>query len=98
MAAKGSGDGVGQLFTMLYLAQQARAYADWDLVESIGGQMLLFDPQYAGGHLVAALASEHKGNFDLARRELTSAQTLWSQADQDFTELVDVRSRLAQLR
>ena len=98
MAAKGSGDGVGQLFTMLYLAQQARAYADWDLVESIGGQMLLFDPQYAGGHFVAALAAEHKGDFDLARRELTSAQTLWGQADLDFAELVDARSRLAQLR
>src|SRR5215469_8242618 len=46
MLAKGSGDGVGQLFTMLYLAQQARARADWDLVKSIGEQMLLFDPQY----------------------------------------------------
>ena len=98
MAARGSGDSVGQLFTMLYLAQQARAYADWDLVESIGKQMLIFDPEYAGGHLVAALAAEHKGDLDLARHELTSAQTLWGQADLDFAELVDVRSKLAQLR
>ena len=93
-----SGDGVGQLFTMLYLAQQARACADWDLVESIGGQMLLFDPEYGGGHLVAALAAEHKGDSDLARREFTAAQTLWSEADSDFTELVEVQSRLAKLR
>ena len=89
---------MGHLFTMLYLAQQGRSYADWDLVESIGGQMLLFDPQYAGGHLVAALAAEHKGDFDRTRRELTSAQTLWGEADMDFAELVEVRSKLAKLR
>jgi hypothetical protein len=83
---------------MLYLAQQARAYTDWSLVESIGGQMLLFDPQYAGGHLVAALAAEHKGDLDRARRELTSAQSLWGEADLDFAELVEVRSKLAKLR
>jgi tetratricopeptide (TPR) repeat protein len=98
MAARGSGDSVGQLFTMLYLAQQAHAYADWNLVESIGKQMLLFDPEYAGGHLVAALAAEHNGDHDSGRRELSSAQRLWSQADQDFAELVDVRAKLAQLR
>jgi len=96
--ARGSGDSVGHLFTMMYLAQQARALADWDLVESIGGEMLLFDPTYAGGHLVSALAAEHKGDFDLARRELASAEKLWSQADPDFAEFVDVRSKLAKLR
>jgi tetratricopeptide (TPR) repeat protein len=98
MAAKGSGDGVGQLFTMLYLAQQARVCADWDLVESIGREMLLFDPEYAGGHLVTALVAERKGDSDLARREFTSAEKLWSQADPDFTELADVRSKLAKLQ
>ena len=98
MIAKGSADTIGHLFTMLYLAQQARAYADWDLVESIGREMLLFDPSYAGGHLVTALAAEHKGDLDVARRELTSAQKLWSEADPDFTELVEVRSKLAKLR
>src|SRR5579859_4375857 len=98
MQARGSGDGVGQLFTMLYLAQQARAYADWDLVASIGEQMLLFDPQYAGGHFVAALAAEHKGDVEDARRELNSAQNLWREADPDFPELMQVRSKLAQLR
>ena len=72
--------------------------ADWDLVESIGEQMLLFDPEYAGGHLVAALAAEHKGDSDRARGELASAQKLWSAADSDFTELVEVRSTLAKLR
>ena len=96
--ARGSGDSVGHLFTMLYLAEQARARADWDLVENIAGQMLLFDPEYAGGHLVAAFAAEHKGDSDRARRELTSAQTLWSEADPDFAELIDIRAKLAQLR
>jgi len=98
MSARGSGDGVGQLFTMLYLAQQARVCADWDLVENIGGKMILFDPQYAGGHFVAALAAEHKGDSDSMRRELAAAERLWSQADPDFAELVEVRSKMAQLR
>jgi tetratricopeptide (TPR) repeat protein len=96
--ARGSGDSVGNLFTMLYLAQQARAHGDWDLVESIVGQMLLFDPEYAGGHLVAALAAEHNGDFDRARREFTSAQSLWNEADPDFAELIEVQSKLAKLR
>ena len=97
MAAKGSADTVGRLFTMLYLAQQARVYEDWDLVESIGQEMLLFDSTYAGGHLVTALAAEHKGDSNLARRELASAEKLWGQADPDFAELLDVRSNLARL-
>jgi len=96
--ARGSGDSVGHLFTMLYLAQQARALGDWDLVDSIGREMLLFDPTYAGGHLVTALVAEHKGDLDMARREFASAAKLWSQGDPDFSELVDVRSKLAQLR
>ena len=98
MAAKGSADTVGHLFTMLYLAQQARAYTDWDLVESIGREMLLFDPTYAGGHLVAALVAEHKDDSDLARRELASAEKLWSEADSDFAELVEVRTKLAKFQ
>jgi len=83
---------------MLYLAEQARALGDWDLVESIGREMLLFDPTYAGGHLVAALVAEHKGDFDLARRELAFAEKLWSQADPDFAELLEARSKLAKLQ
>ena len=98
MAAKGGADTVGRLFTMLYLAQQARACADWDLVESIGREMLLFDPSYAGGHLVAALAAEHNGDSDLARREFASAEKLWGQADPDFAEMEEVQSRVAKLR
>ena len=98
LLAKGSGDGVGQLFAMLYLAQQARAYADWDLVKSIGKQMLLFDPQYGGGHFVAALAAEHEGDIGRARQELNSAHNLWKEADPDFAELLQVRSELAHLR
>jgi len=98
LLAKGSGDGVGQLFAMLYLAQQARAYGDWDLVLSIGKQMLLFDPQYAGGHFVAALAAEHEGDIGRARQELNSAHNLWKEADPEFAELLQVRSELAHLR
>ncbi len=98
MGRRGSADTVGYLFTMLYLAHQARALGDWSLVENIGQEMLLFDPTYAGGHLVTALAAEHKGDVALARRELASAEKLWSQADSDFAELAEVRTKLAKLQ
>jgi tetratricopeptide (TPR) repeat protein len=93
-----SGDSVGHLFTMLYIAQQARMCADWDLVESVGKQMVLFDPEYAGGHLVTALAAEHKGDLASTKRELAVAERLWSQADPDFVESAEVQKKIAQLR
>jgi tetratricopeptide (TPR) repeat protein len=96
--ARGSADAVGHLFTMLYLAQQARACSDWELVESIGKQMLLFDSEYAGGHLVTALAAEHKGDLASTKRELVTAEKLWSQADPDFVESAEVRTKIAQMR
>ncbi len=98
MLARGSGDSVGQLFTMLYLAQQARAHADWDLVESIGKHMLVFDPSYAGGHYVAAVVAEHKGDSATARTELMAAERLWGQADPELSEVIDVHKKLASMR
>jgi tetratricopeptide (TPR) repeat protein len=93
--ARGSADAVNYLFTMLYIAQQARSLEDWGLVERAGTQMLSFDPSYAGGHYIAALVAEHKGDSALARRELSAGQTLWSQADPDLPELADIHNRLA---
>ncbi len=92
---KGSGDGVIYLFTMLYIANQARSADDWDLVETAANQMLDFDPSYAGGHYVAAVLAEHRGDSATIRKELTAAERLWEQADPELPEVLDVHNRLA---
>jgi tetratricopeptide (TPR) repeat protein len=98
LVAKGSADAVSHLFTMLYLAQQARSAGDWDLAEAAAKQMLLFDPTYAGGHYLVALVAEHKGDSAPARTELTAAERLWNEADPELSEMTDVRKKLAATR
>jgi tetratricopeptide (TPR) repeat protein len=98
LVARGSADAVNYLFTMLYIAQQARSAEDWDLAETAAKQMLFFDPSYAGGHYVAALVSEHKGDSATARTELTAAERLWGQSDPDLPEMVEVHKKRATLR
>lgn len=95
---KGSGDGVIYLFTMLYIANQARTADDWELAETAAKEMLVFDPSYAGGHYVAAVVADHKGDSATARKEFTTAEKLWDQADQELSEMIDVREKLAALR
>jgi tetratricopeptide (TPR) repeat protein len=95
---KGSGDGVIYLFTMLYIAQQARFAGDWDLADTAAKQMLLFDPSYAGGHYVTAVVAEHKGDSATVRKELTAAEGLWEQADPDLSEIIDVHKKLGGTR
>jgi tetratricopeptide (TPR) repeat protein len=94
LVARGSADAVNYLFTMLYIANQARFASDWDLAETAAKQMLFFDPSYAGGHYVAAVVAEHKGDSATARGELTAAERLWGQADPDLSEIIDVRKKL----
>ncbi len=98
VTVKGSGDGVNYLFTMLYMANQARSVDDWDLAETAAKQMLVFDPSYAGGHYVAAVVAEHKGDSATARKELTAAERLWGQADPELPEIIDVHKKLAGVR
>src|SRR5215471_11620544 len=95
---KGSGDGVIYLFTMLYIAQQARSADDWDLAEMAAKQMLVFDPSYAGGHYISAAVAEHKGDSGTARMELTAAERHWGQADRELPEIIDVHKKLGSLR
>lgn len=95
---KGSGDGVIYLFTMLYIANQARSADDWELAETAAKEMLVFDASYAGGHYVAAVVADHKGDSATARKEFTTAEKLWGQADQELSEMIDVREKLAALR
>jgi hypothetical protein len=98
VVAKGSGDAVNYLFTMLYIAKQACSTDDWDLAETTAKQMLVFDPSYAGGHYVAAVVAEHKGDSATARKELTAAEKLWGQADPELSEIIDVHKKLAGTR
>jgi len=95
---KGSGDGVIYLFTMLYIAQQARSVDDWELAEMAAKQMLVFDPSYAGGHYIAAVVAEHKGDPATARMELTAAERHWGQADPELSEIIEVHKKLAGIR
>jgi tetratricopeptide (TPR) repeat protein len=98
VSVKGSGDGVIYLFTMLYIAQQARSADDWDLADASAKQMLVFDPSYAGGHYVAAVVAAHKGDSATAQKEFTAAERLWGQADPELSEIIDVHKKLAGIR
>ncbi len=98
MAARRSGDAVNYLFNMLYIGQQARSADDWDLADTAAKQLLVFDPSYAGGHYIAAVVAEHKGDSATVRKELTAAERLWGQADPELSEIIDVRKKLASMR
>jgi tetratricopeptide (TPR) repeat protein len=98
VGASRSGDAVNYLFNMLYIAQQACSADDWDLAELAAKQMLVFDPNYAGGHYAAAFVAEHKGDSLIARKEFTAAERLWGEADPELTEVLDVQKKLAGLR
>lgn len=96
--AKGSADAVSQLFTMLYIAQEARSVDNWYLAEAAAKQMLFVDPSYAGGHYFAAVVAEHKSDPATSRKELTTAEKLWGQADPELSEMIDVHKKLAAMR
>lgn len=96
--AKSSADAVSQLFTMLYIAQEACSVDDWYLAEVAAKQMLFVDPSYAGGHYFAAVLAEHKGDPATSRKELTTAEKLWGQADPELSEMIDVHRKLAAMQ
>src|SRR5260370_29988864 len=97
MVASRSGDAVNYLFTMLYIAQQARSADDWDLADTAAKQMLVFDPTYAGGHYVAAVVAEHKGDSAAARTDFTAAAKLWGQSDPELSQSMYVHKKLADI-
>lgn len=96
--AKAQADAVSQLFTMLYIAQEARSVDNWYLAEAAAKQMFFVDPSYAGGHYFAAVVAEHKGDPATSRKELTAAEKLWGQADPELSEMIDVHKMLAAMR
>jgi hypothetical protein len=86
------------LQNLLYIGQQARSADDWDLADTAAKQLLVFDPSYAGGHYIAAIVAEHKGDSATVWKEFTAAERLWGQADPEPSEIIDVRKKLADIQ
>jgi hypothetical protein len=85
---------VQALFLLEAVARTARQAGDWEFARWAANEMIAHDPNYAGGHLARALAADHAGDRDLARREAERALTLWRGADADLPE----RARLNALK
>jgi tetratricopeptide (TPR) repeat protein len=75
------------LFTLEAIARAMREAGAWDLAAWAAGQMMEYDPNYAGSHFASALALEHAGNEKGARSAFAAAARLWSSADPDLPEL-----------
>lgn len=69
------------LFQLEYVARLAREVGDWQLAESTAAKMVKHDPSYAGGYFAVGLVAEHKGNTQIAKEELSTAEKLWNKAD-----------------
>lgn len=69
------------LFQLEYISRLARDVGDWDLAESTAQKMIKHDPSYAGGYFALGLVAEHEGNAQVAKKELATAEKLWSKAD-----------------
>jgi len=75
------------LFTMEDIAHAMRDAGQWDLAAWAAGQMMEYDPDYAGSHFASALALEKAGNAAGARTAFAAAARLWSAADPALPEL-----------
>jgi tetratricopeptide (TPR) repeat protein len=69
------------LFQLEYISRLAREVGDWDLAESTAQKMIKHDPSYAGGYFALGFVAEHQGNAQVAKKELATAERLWSKAD-----------------
>ncbi len=75
------------VFTLDGLAKAMRDAGLWDLAAWVAGQMIEYDPNYAGAQYASALAREHAGDINGARQQFAAAVRLWSTADADLPEL-----------
>ena len=75
------------LFTLEDIARSMREAGAWDLAAWAAGQMMEYDPDYAGAHFASALALEKTGNAAGARTAFAAAARLWSGADPALPEL-----------
>jgi tetratricopeptide (TPR) repeat protein len=83
------------LFQLDSIASIARAAGDWELAEFTAHQMIEHDPSYAGGYYALGLVDEHRAAQSSARGQLVQAEKLWSKADTDLPELVQIRQKLS---
>jgi tetratricopeptide (TPR) repeat protein len=82
------------LFTLEGLARAARVVGDWELAGRMARQMLEHDPHYAGSHYAMGLVAEHDGDTATAVTAFKQALTLWSKADADLPEVVELRRKV----
>ncbi|HMG34268.1 MAG TPA: hypothetical protein VKM94_10050 [Blastocatellia bacterium] len=81
------------LFRLEAIARAARDAGDVELSEYTARQMLEHDPAYGGTHYAMALALASRNDNKAAEREFSLALKYWSEADPDFPELAEIRSR-----
>jgi tetratricopeptide (TPR) repeat protein len=86
------------VFELESIAQSARNAGDWELAGFIAQQMILHNPNYAGGHFAYGLAAEHAGSSAEARQAFAAAEKLWGKADRDLPELEQIHKGLAARR
>jgi tetratricopeptide (TPR) repeat protein len=82
------------LFQLESIANIAREAGDWDLAEFTAHEMIEHDPSYAGGYYVLGLADENRAAQSSAREQFVQAEKLWSKADAELPELVQIRQKL----
>jgi tetratricopeptide (TPR) repeat protein len=83
------------LFQLESIGSIARDAGDWDLAEFTAHEMIEHDPSYAGGYYALGLVDEHRAQQSSAREQLAHAEKLWSKADPELPELVQIRQKLA---
>jgi tetratricopeptide (TPR) repeat protein len=89
---------IAAVFELESIAQSARNAGDWELAGFIAQQMILHNPNYAGGHFAYGLAAEHTGHSNEARQAFVAAEKLWGKADKDLPELEQIHKGLAARR
>ena len=86
------------VFELESIGQSARKAGDWELARFMAQQMILHNPNYAGGHFAYGLAAERAGNSGESRQAFATAEKLWGKADRDLPELEQIHKQLATRR
>jgi tetratricopeptide (TPR) repeat protein len=93
-AERGPDNWTQALFQLEAIAKIAREINDWDLAATATAQLQEHDANYAGTHFSLALLAEQKGDKTTALAEFKLAEKLWSDADKDLPELLQIKERL----
>ena len=94
-AEQGPDNWTQALFKLEAIAKVARDLRDWEFAEFVAAQLLDHDANYAGTHYALALGAEQKGDKARATEEYALAEKLWSEADNDVPELLQIKTRRA---